>query len=558
MIRLSPRILRAVIIVALFTISFSFFPPLYTEPSVKPRVYSPPTDIIDERPSVFSGLLVKFPSMLYHHPSHILLTKMSGEDSATPSTTALKDAQQDFTTTAWDKSDKATTNPEAVSGDHEAQLEKIKTARVETIKILAEESSSPASEPHESEKGSLAALPSNLQGSDLLGPPKPPLTPSEDNESVVANDTSPQDADWLKLPLTTQYMKSIMDPLNTRFEKLECPPSVGQRYNDLKANYDEDSKIQYFIALNLHEVSSLLPRLMGTIVEVVKFLGLEKCAISIVEGRSNDNTFQVLAAVRAEVQKLGSTFFLHQSSINPHNSDDRIIALADLRNLALRPLVDNTNSFEPDPLIIFSNDVVLCPEDILELIYQHRYQNATMTCALDWQYQGECFYDNWIGRSMSGDLFFEMPPSGWSADFSKDMFWDHPVSQNKFDRVQPLQVYSCWNGIVTMDGRPFVDQELLFRPSALGECYNGEPVNLAKDMWRKGIARIAVIPSVNVAYNNDEAAGTKKRRGYVSDHVDIERPANESQVDWIKWEGAPPRVKCIRQGWSGQEWVDSS
>ena len=104
------------------------------------------------------------------------------------------------------------------------------------------------------------------------------------------------------------------------FPKLPCPTTIGPRYAHLK----------YFIALNLYEVAPLLPRLIGSIIEIIRYLGPPQCALSIIEGRSDDKTYQILGGLRDELEKLGVYYYLDSSSINPHGEDvKRISALLD-------------------------------------------------------------------------------------------------------------------------------------------------------------------------------------------------------------------------------------
>lgn len=84
----------------------------------------------------------------------------------------------------------------------------------------------------------------------------------------------------------------------------------------------------------------------------------------------------------------GRVFSLSSSDINPKASKDvnRVQTLAELRNMALLPLKSVTSSgssdklremYSSDAVIIFVNDIVLCPEDILELVFQYANQGGT-------------------------------------------------------------------------------------------------------------------------------------------------------------------------------------
>ena len=300
----------------------------------------------------------------------------------------------------------------------------------------------------------------------------------------------------------------------------------------------------------------ILP-LLGSIIEAIRYLGPEFCALSIVEGRSTDSTFAILAGLKAELAAMGVPYFLSRSFVDPKASgENRIIALSYLHNLALEPLLEESRSrksrFSSKPTVVFVNDVVLCPEDLLELLHQHILQSATMTCAFDWNAAGASFYDSWVSRSLSGNLFFEVTHDGkhWLAD---TMFFDHPDSAARWDQSLPIQVYSCWGGeMVTLDAVPFIRGDLAFRSSEKDECYMGEPMTLAKDLWELGVGKILAIPAVNVAYDYDTAREAKNARGYVQKVVSHMQYNTDDEV--VKWQSnPPPMVKCIpvfdRQWW---------
>ena len=101
--------------------------------------------------------------------------------------------------------------------------------------------------------------------------------------------------------------------------------------------------------------------------EVIRFLGPGKCVLSIVEGGSDDGTFEILKTLRAEMGKLGTTYHFVSSPINSRVGD-RIGKLAELRNLALAPLLE-TRKLE-EYTVVFLNNVAICPDDILELLHQ--------------------------------------------------------------------------------------------------------------------------------------------------------------------------------------------
>lgn len=357
------------------------------------------------------------------------------------------------------------------------------------------------------------------------------------------------------------YIKAIIAPEDTTFPRLSCPAASHDRYLNLKAsstNIIQAHTLQpkYFFALDLYQCASLLPRLMGSIVESIRFLGPQDCALSIVEGRSDDGTFEILLSLREEIERMGANYYFNSSDIDP-TEGDRIKALAELRNQALQPLLDRTDhTFTDATTVIFINDVAICMEDILELIHQRNYQNADMTCAMDWTYVGPdpTFYDVWITRDMNGDTFFNIPEDGnWNSAWN--LFWNNPSAQERQRSGKPFQVFSCWNGATAFTAKPLLESNLRFRaPHDEHECLQGEPKTWCTEMWHHGYGKIAVIPSVNLEYSDEAAKKIKAAKGYVSKFTGGKADEGEERIEW---ETTPPSmVKCMPDGtYDNQTWV---
>jgi alpha-1,3-mannosyltransferase len=338
-----------------------------------------------------------------------------------------------------------------------------------------------------------------------------------------------------------------MDPEDTTFPRLECPRIEHQRYEYLKEyrKAGSSSSQRFYFALDLHQNADILPRLMGSIVEVIRFLGPAKCTLSIVEGGSDDGTFEILKTLRTNLAEAGVTYHFVSSPIDTRVGD-RIEKLAELRNLALEPLVQSKHL--EGTTVAFLNDVAICPDDILELVHQLIVQDADMTCAMDWAYVGQdpTFYDVWIARDSRGESFFNIPPDGnWNSAWN--LFWDNGPTQDRYNAHLPFQVFACWNGAVSFKAEALA--KVKFRRSREGECVFGEPTLFCKDMWLQGYGKIAVVPSVNLVYYDDQARKIKALKGFVSSLV-----AGDEEAKKIQWEDKPPeKVKCIpnyeNQGW---------
>jgi alpha-1,3-mannosyltransferase len=330
--------------------------------------------------------------------------------------------------------------------------------------------------------------------------------------------------------------------------RLKCPKLDESRYQHLKVPGQEPT-IRYFFALDLRQCLPLLPRLLGSVVEVISFLGPQNCALSIVEGNSDDGTGEVLDVLRPALKAIGVPYYVTTSPINPKEGD-RIAALAQLRNLALQPLIDAYSNPKPGSkpttnttTITFLNDVAICAEDILELLHQRVTLQADMVCAMDWTYVGRdpTFYDVWIARTLRGDSFFEIPPDGnWNSAWN--LFWNDAATQARFAKHQPFQVFSCWNGAAVFSAAPVLDKGVRFRSITEGECVQGEPQLFCKDLWWEGYGKIAVVPTVNLEYSDEAGRRIKEEKGYTSRWVGDPEWRDEG----IEWQAKPPSgVKCM-------------
>lgn len=355
----------------------------------------------------------------------------------------------------------------------------------------------------------------------------------------------------------SSYLDAILRPGPStlpQHEILQCPALDVSRYKVLKPTRTAKGEpIHYFFALDLRECLDLLPRLLGTIIRAIDFLGPSSCAISIVEGNSPDGTADVLAALKAPLKDLGIAYFFLSSTIDP-SEGNRVERLAHLRNLALEPLWSQPTFASEQTTILFLNDVAICPEDVLELALQREQLDADMTCAMDWTHVSSdpTFYDVWIARTMRGNSFFEIPPDG-SWDSAWHLFRNEAKSAERYASRRPFQVFSCWNGAAVFTAAPLLSSaRLRFRSSNVdaGECEQGEPVLFCKDMWFYGHGKIAVVPSVNLEYSDEKAKSIKKTKGFVSDIVSKQDRGN----DTIQWQLDPPAEILCMPSWNNQYW----
>lgn len=406
---------------------------------------------------------------------------------------------------------------------------------------------------HSGGASKIHTAPSHAKPAHSTSTPTPTALSKSKLPSQPLNETLAEDV--------PKYIKAIIDPFDTEFDRLQCPSSIAliDRYAYLRSTPTSSSraavKPKYYFALDLYKIADLLPRLMNSIIESIKFLGPENCVLSIVEGRSDDGTYEILYELHKELEKLGIQYILETSDLDPKGGDrDRIDALAELRNIALADLIDHPKKYDPDTTIVFSNDVSMCMEDILELIHQKKLQKADMMCGVDWNiWEPLTFYDSWVGRGIDGDLFLKIIKEGdQMVDYDAGIFWSHEPSRERFDAWKPVQVFACWNGITVFTAKPFMEQKIKFRfvpNDDEKECYQAEPNLFAKDMWYHGYGRIGVVPTVNLAYSDGDAKNLRKQKGWMQQHL---IPDDEAMIEWTS--EPPAKVVCVPWLRGDQTW----
>ncbi|KAM5343368.1 hypothetical protein ACJ41O_011905 [Fusarium nematophilum] len=390
-----------------------------------------------------------------------------------------------------------------------------------------------------------STAPTSSTSDAASSPPASPAFPIANGTILSADRISP-------------YVSSILDPTLTKPPRLECPALDASRYDVLRKDQygrqrDENQQIDFFFALNLRDCIKILPRLLGSIVEVARFLGPRRCAISIVEGNSPDGTGDILNALGPFLEDIGLTYFYNSSKIDPTKGRGaRIRKLAQLRNLALEPLYKDQVRVTEDTTVLFINDVAACPEDLLELVLQRRSLGADMTCAMDWTYVGPdpTFYDVWVARTIQGTPFFEVGEDGnWNSAWN--LFWNVPETRTRYSSQLPFQVFACWNGATAFTAAPLL-HGLRFRDvrGDKGECFQGEPQLFCKDLWWRGYRKIAVVPTVNLEYSNEKGADIKNLKGFVSEIVK-NQDEESTRIVWAY--DAPDEVRCMPD-WGHQSW----
>ncbi|OAV90766.1 hypothetical protein PTTG_28195 [Puccinia triticina 1-1 BBBD Race 1] len=391
-----------------------------------------------------------------------------------------------------------------------------------------------------------------------------------------------------------------IDELTRRFQSvwispssLSCRPSPETeallRTRFLDAAGRPQGRHKLMIALNLHSSQEVLPALTEGILTALRYLGPSKVYVSVYENGSWDHTPEGLGHLGAVLTGLGVGHRIRCAREETiWTGVDRIKLLAAYRNEALSGFAQADRILAGLSDLVFINDVFLCAQDILELVWQRRVQGADAACGTDWreaktlldQYgwpatpvrdpspsepaadKTVVFYDSWVTRSLSGktlrprlDLLTEYK-DGYAAIFAAE---ESQLFQARFRNALPVPVYSCWNGIVALAPTPFrAPQGLRFRAAdrRADECPSSECQLLAKDFWSLGFPKWILVPKVAVTYtrtiyhapalvrgSNRDNRPASRRPPHLSPVSLADAQASAEEIDWSRY-SKPDTVVC--------------
>ncbi|CAN9295818.1 unnamed protein product [Alternaria alternata] len=192
----------------------------------------------------------------------------------------------------------------------------------------------------------------------------------------------------------------------------------------------------------------------NALVALVQELGIENVFVSIYESGSYDDSKAVLGEldtvleglqVRRSIQ-LSETSHADEIAQQPtehgwvkapdgRDYKRRIPFLANIRNRVFQPLERLTAEGEHFDTILFLNDVVFTPQDVLRLLDTNGGKYAA-ACSIDFKKPPQ-FYDTFALRDSSGH---EAVVQTWP-------YFRSYISRHAAERYSPVPVASCWNGM---------------------------------------------------------------------------------------------------------------
>jgi hypothetical protein len=315
---------------------------------------------------------------------------------------------------------------------------------------------------------------------------------------------------WLSGALLSlwAYTKGLSSPFPTASSLVASSPTL-QAHRARNASY--------FIAASFWNNDEVLDSWTAQTLELIDVLGRPNVYVSLTENDSEDNTASKLLHFGRELTRRGvahsvniTTDLRGDPPENPwHSIRHRMGYMANLRNGALEPLGQLNRRFEN---VVLLNDVVYHHTDVLKLVaavggddvnvngaHATRPGKRRMACSIDMD--GATLYDTWVLRDRCGRT-----ASG---------FWPFFASERDRRAVREqrvLEVGTCWNGIVVLDGDMLLEPPL--RSSDAGwdadtlrfqqppECIISECMLLPLAITNvTGGAPVVMDPSVIVGYS---------------------------------------------------------
>jgi len=338
----------------------------------------------------------------------------------------------------------------------------------------------------------------------------PPFPLEKLNQSAIpyvleydATTELPEEPYWS--PASTQTLRSLL-AVAQRVTNPNAPSCQLTKWHLERYAPIINSTSPIFFALNLLEAEHVMPSFLQSLSTLLPLMGPPRFFISITENGSKDRTPTLLRILASMLRVFGASYRITsegKTNVADKSNHMRIAVLAAVRNLALQPLYDGgPGKFDT---VLFINDVVHCPADILEVLYQHWKQRADMSCSVDW-HDDPVIYDRWVIRSMTGHPYYE---HGAIQDY-----WDSPrlvpppmlphpedaKERERFGRRLPTQVFSCWNGMAAMDARAFYPpRNIRFRearndPEREHTDKQSECFLIPVDFWKQRMGRIQIVP----------------------------------------------------------------
>ncbi|KAJ5360302.1 Mannosyltransferase 1 CMT1 [Penicillium concentricum] len=224
-------------------------------------------------------------------------------------------------------------------------------------------------------------------------------------------------------------------------------------YTVLRRRPQKQERI-YIASINWNNELVLRSHWNKALTQLVLKLGPENVFISIYESGSYDNTKGALRELDWELERMRVP---RNITLSPVTHEDELAApamgegwirtpdgkkqlrripyLARIRNLSLLPLQDLARQGITFDKILFLNDVVFTPNDVLRLLDTNDGEYGA-ACSLDFS-KPPSFYDTFALRDSNGH----------EPIMQKWPYFSSAASRHGMKNMSPVPVASCWNGM---------------------------------------------------------------------------------------------------------------
>ncbi|CAJ2501156.1 Uu.00g040090.m01.CDS01 [Anthostomella pinea] len=295
------------------------------------------------------------------------------------------------------------------------------------------------------------------------------------------------------------------------------------------------------------------------VLDLVEYFGPGNVHVTAIESGSQDGSKDALLDLKAALEErgvsntivLGLTVWEQLEEIEtrpPPNAREpgwiwnvaerqwemrRIPYLARVRNQAMEPLEELEAQGRTFDKVLWINDVVFDTEDIVTL-FDTRSGDYAAACSMDYK-SSPLYYDTFALRD---DMGLKTVSLYWP-------WFQSPTSRDSALRNEPIEVTSCWNGIVAFDSSPFyanpplefrgIDDSLADLHLEGSECcliHADNHLTAAKGVWLN--------PNVRVAYSTGVYKKVRTNRfpspfwtvvGAWVDRIETHRMAIQSQLE---------------------------
>lgn len=333
------------------------------------------------------------------------------------------------------------------------------------------------------------------------------------------------------------------------------------------------SDIAIYLAIRIEKPDEYITTFIHELTALILYIGSHRFFVHVVLAESAHPSLG-----EAMWSTLNELRVAYKITLGPKStSQSYIMENVNRKNLLMEPFYSGDAIHQLDvpafSNVVFIEDSIFCAEDVLELLYEHKFQGAQLTCALEWR--GGLIHDKWTIRTLTGkppymqsalNTFFK--PSPGSGTGTNDVklptpFFTDPTTRKRYRLLRSSPVFSCWSNIVIIDPRVFLpvskdgntpsggeDGEankpeeqkpgLRFRTISSDPDKYSETFLFCVDMWSRDMYKIIIVPraSIGDTFGMYDLVRQDGRRT-LKHPVGLE-PEGRMLISYFRWNTQPP------------------